>query len=537
MDARAPLLPLDLPKYSVPRQVEADLWRIAQMMILPGRAANLTDFVHMGRVVCRRARSRNYEKGDVSAWLQRYAEAHLEGEVIQDALEAALAEWEDDESSDAQRPPEFSDDALANIFAQRHREDLRYVAAWNRWLIYEGGSWRFDETLQAFDLARNICREAATECVNKWSVKTALASAKTVAAVERLAKADRRLAATVNQWDDDPLLLNTPGGVINLRTGESRPARPEDHMTKITAVAPGGDCPIWKRFLARITNDDPELVNFLQRVIGYSLTGVTTEHALFFCYGTGANGKSVLINTVAEICGGYHKTAPIETFTVSANERHPTDLAGLHGARLVTAVETEEGRRWAEAKIKTLTGGDKISARFMRQDFFEFTPQFKLLIAGNHKPGLKSVDEAIRRRFHLIPFAVKIPDAEQDKGLTEKLKAEWPGILAWMIEGCLAWQRDGLVPPAAVVDATAAYLEAEDAIATWIEESCERNPEAFETRNALFGSWTAWVARTGEATISRNTFLAAIGLRGFIERKRKGVRGFMGWRVKQEFDE
>jgi putative DNA primase/helicase len=186
---------------------------------------------------------------------------------------------------------------------------------------------------------------------------------------------------------------------------------------------------------------------YLQRAVGYALTGLTQEHALFFAYGTGANGKSVLLSTAAGLLGDYHKTAPIETFTASNSDRHPTDLASLRGARLVTATETEEGRRWAEARIKQLTGGDTISARFMRQDFFEFAPSFKLFIAGNHKPSLRSVDEAIRRRFHLVPFAVTIPSEERDSDLAEKLKDEWPGILAWLIEGCLEWQTEGLRRP------------------------------------------------------------------------------------------
>ena len=172
--------------------------------------------------------------------------------------------------------------------------------------------------------------------------------------------------------------------------------------------------------------------------------------------------------------------APIETFTASHQDRHPTELARLRGARLVTSVETEEGRRWAESRIKSLTGGDKIAVHFMRQDFFEFTPQFKLVIAGNHKPGLRSVDEAIRRRLNLIPFTVTIPPAERDPDLAEKLKAEWPGILAWAIVGCLAWQRDGLAAPKAVTSATAAYLEAEDAVAAWIKERCEEESVAVE---------------------------------------------------------
>ena len=160
----------------------------------------------------------------------------------------------------------------------------------------------------------------------------------------------------------------------------------------------------------------------------------------------------------------------------SNHDRHPTDLAGLRGARLVTAVETEEGRRWAESRIKSLTGGEKISARFMRQDFFEFLPQFKLIIAGNHKPGLRSVDEAIRRRFNLIPFTITIPPSERDELLPERLKAELPGILAWMIRGCTDWLERGLSPPQMVTEATAAYLESEDAVAAWIEDCAARDP-------------------------------------------------------------
>jgi putative DNA primase/helicase len=223
-------------------------------------------------------------------------------------------------------------------------------------------------------------------------------------------------------------------------------------------------------------------------VLGYGLTGLTREHALFFGYGTGANGKSVLLSTVAGILGEYHKTAPIETFTASNADRHPTDLASLRGARLVTATETEEGRRWAESRIKQLTGGDTVAARFMRQDFFEYRPAFKLIIAGNHKPSLRSVDEAIRRRFHLIPFAVTIPPEERDGDLTEKLKDEWPGILAWLIEGCLEWQAESLLPPKAVVEATDAYLTAEDAMAAWLDEKCEHDPNAWTSSTYLFGS-------------------------------------------------
>jgi putative DNA primase/helicase len=241
----------------------------------------------------------------------------------------------------------------------------------------------------------------------------------------------------------------------------------------------------------------------------------------------------VLLKTVADILGAYHKTAGIETFTASNTDRHPTDLAGLRGARLVTASETEEGRRWAESRIKTLTGGDAVQARFMRQDFFEYRPQFKLVIAGNHKPSLRSVDEAIRRRFHLIPFAVTIPVDKADPELADKLKAEWPGILQWLVDGCLEWQRDGLRPPQAVLDATAAYLEAEDALAAWIDDTCDRDPKAWEQSSLLFASWAAWAEKAGEIAGSARRFSQALEARGFAFERRKYGRGFYGLRILQ----
>ena len=432
------------------------------------------------------------------------------------------------------RPPAFSDDALALRFADRHAADLRFVAAWGKWFCWDGVCWRQDDTLHAYDLARRICREAAAECDGKETAKAAIASAKTIAAVERLARADRRIAATVDQWDADPWFLNTPAGTVDLRTGRTRPHRTDDYMTKITTVEAGGHCPLFIAFLERIADGDLELVAYLRRVLGYALTGLTREHALFFAYGTGANGKSVLLSTVAGILGEYHRTAPIETFVASYGDRHPTDLAGLRGARLVTATETEEGRRWAEAKIKQLTGGDIVSARFMRQDFFDYRPDFKLVIAGNHKPSLRSVDEAIRRRFHLIPFSVTIPPGERDAELTEKLKAEWPGILAWMIEGCLDWQKNGLRPPKAVREATEAYMAAEDAIAAWIDEKCDRVAKEWSALTLLFRSWSGWAQAAGEIAGAMKTFADALETRGFVRHKRNCGQGFWGLRVKPD---
>jgi putative DNA primase/helicase len=436
---------------------------------------------------------------------------------------------------DLYRPPLFTDEALALRFAEQHAGTLRYVAAWSKWMLWNKRHWSVDTTLHAFDLVRKTCRQASVEC-NKPKVASLIASAKTVSAVERLAKADRRLAATSDQWDADPWLLKTPTGTIDLRTGEQRAHNSSDYITHSTSVAPGGACPIWRRFLDRVTDGDVALQEFLQRVAGYGLTGSTREHALFFLYGTGANGKSVFLNTVAGVIGTYHRTAPIETFTVSNTDRHPTDLAGLRGARLVTAIETEEGRRWAESRIKSLTGGDKIAARFMRADFFEYVPQFKLAIAGNHKPGLRSVDEAIRRRFNLIPFTITIPPDERDDTLTDKLQEEWPGILAWMIDGCVDWQERGLSPPAVVTDATTAYLESEDAIAAWIEEQCNRDPNAWEPTSKLFAQWKSWAELAGEYVGTTRRFSQSLEARGFVPVRRTKARGFTGLRITGEAD-
>jgi putative DNA primase/helicase len=446
---------------------------------------------------------------------------------------SVIAAAPSDPTSEEPRPPAFTDEALALRFAEKHAGRLRYVSSWSRWFIWDGRCWRRDETLFAFDCAREICRSAANEC-SRAKVATAIASAKTVAAVERLAKADRRLAATTDQWDTDKWALNTPGGVIDLKTGEIRTHSCIEYITKTAAVAPAGKCPIWLRHLDRVTGGDAALLNYLKRVFGYGLTGCTDEHSVFFQYGTGANGKSVTTNTVAGILADYHRTAAIETFTASRGERHPTDLAGLRGARLVTATETEEGRRWAEARIKALTGGDPVSARFMKQDFFEYVPQFKLLISGNHKPGLRSVDEAIRRRFHLIPYGITIPVEERDDGLFETLKAEWPGILAWMIEGCLEWQRDGLALPDVVRSATDDYLNAEDAIAAWIEDCCETNAAAWERSGDLFASWKAWADRNGELPGSARRFSNNLEARGFAPRRTREARGFGGLQLVRE---
>ena len=379
------------------------------------------------------------EKGDVSDFLKGDPSGVR---FIQECEESPLL-WEPGAAAGDNDPD--NEDGMALAFAEQEQSRLRHIAENGRWLIWDKTHWRTDNILAAYRSARTLCRACGAR------------KQKTVAAVVTLAKCDIRIVATMEQFDANLWLLNAENGTIDLRTGAERPANPNDYITKKTGcvIAPKGTPhPLWTEFLNRVMGLDPkmmgtaeevaaikdaaaELIKFLQRYIGYCLTGLTIEHRFVFAHGTGANGKGTFLNTIAKVLGDYATTATMETFIASQHERHPTDIAKLVGSRLVVAQETQQGRKWDEEKIKALTGGDRQTARFMRQDFFDFEPTFKLFITGNHKPNLNTVDEAMRRRFLLVPFTVTIPEAERDLSLAEKLVAEWPAILRWDVDGCL----------------------------------------------------------------------------------------------------
>ena len=430
-----------------------------------------------------------------------------------------------DPDADAPEPPAFSDDWLGLRFSEQYAASLRYVAAWGRWLVWDGQIWRRDGTLRAYDLVRRVIRAAGGETTDREQ-REGLAAASKVAAIEKMVRSDRKHALTADAWDADPWMLNTPGGVVDLRTGDTLPHAPEYLMTKTTAVAPGhvSECPRWIEFLGRVTGGDLKLEAYLKRCAGYWLTGLTHEHAMWFLYGTGRNGKGVFLNTLSRIMGDYAMTASPDTFTEEGRNRHLTVLARLQGARLVISQETEEGVPWAEARIKSVTGGDPITANFMRQDPFTYLPQFKLAIAGNHKPGLRSVDQAIRARLNLTPFTVTIPPSERDPGLSEKLWAEAPGILAWMLEGCHDWRHARLMPPEAVTGATEEYFESEDMTALWLEDCLERNPNGSELSGHLFKSWSAWALERGEKPGTHKAFSRTLERHGFTT-SRKTEKG------------
>lgn len=432
----------------------------------------------------------------------------------------------------------LTEDDAALEFARLYGDQLRFCHDRGAWLKWDGSIWRVERTRLAFHYARELARDMARAS----NTKAVVMAAKTTfaAGVERFARADPIFARTSDDWDQDPWLAGCPGGTLDLRSGLVERADPELGITKSLAVAPADEsaCPRFKAFLAETFGGDQALIRFIQQFCGYSLTGDISEQALIFGYGGGGNGKSVLLNTISGILGDYAIAAAMDTFTAARGERHTTDLAMLNGKRFVTASETEEGKAWAEAKLKQVTGGDPIQARFMRQDFFQFLPTFKLFIVGNHRPALHNIDDAARRRINIVPFNFKPPDP--DPGLEQKLKAEWPAILGWMIDGCLDWQANRLIRPPSVTAATGTYFDDQDLFGQWLDEECETdqgNPHKWEPSSRLFSQWTHFAERAGEHGGTNKTFAEAMRLRGFEHhRGAKGQRQFRGVQLRLQTD-
>lgn len=445
----------------------------------------------------------------------------------------------------------MTEDGVARAFTEVHADRLRFCHSSGRWHVWTGTHWRKEETRLAFNWARETARQRASSDPLSRDAKN-LAKAAFASAVERFAQADRAFAATADAWDSDHWLLGTPGGTVDLRTGELRESRQEEMITKITAAAPvpldsfdpARDCPRWVAFLDFATGGDADAIRFLRQWFGYSLTGDTREEALLFVHGIGGSGKSTAINTIAALLGDYSVAVDTETITAQKHARHSTEIARLHGARMAYASETEAGRAWAENRIKQLTGGDIMTARFMRQDDFEFKPQLKLVVVGNNKPAFANVDGAIKRRFNVMPFDQKPADA--DHGLKDVLRAEFPGILSWTILGCLDWQRNGLVRPAVMVETTAEYFAEMDLFSNWIADRCEtgRCPKTGNsfaaTTDDLFDSWSGYARQNGEEPGNRfSDFPQRMRERDFVPVNRTGGirgRGWKGLRIAPQHD-
>lgn len=460
-----------------------------------------------------------------------WAEAEgLGGRVVRSYERAAGKPVDLIEPGSLSGPSGPSEESMAREFVALHGQDWRHDHTLGRDLHWTGEGWRQDDRELLFHRLGEHVRAACNG-------KPSLARAGVVRGVQSFVRANTAIAVDHAVFDADPFLLGVPGGVVDLRTGKKRVATREDYVTRSTSVAPRWSEPkLWNKFLAEATGSDVPLQGYLQMMAGYFLTGSTTAHALFFIFGAGKNGKSVFVNTLSEMMGDYAVTASMDTFIASKSDRHPTDLARLDGARLVTASETEEGRAWAESRIKQLTGGDRIAARFMRKDFFEFRPVFKLMIAGNFQPQLHNVDEAMRRRFHMIPFT-QTP-RQPDLRLEEKLSAEHGQILAWAIEGARIWHSRGLTRPDAVVDASERYFEEQDLFGHWIAERCIVKPGSVGRSVDLFGSWRNFARQNGEEAGTQKAMAGALRKRGYqAVRVAGGARAWQGIELAQVFGE
>jgi putative DNA primase/helicase len=440
---------------------------------------------------------------------------------------------------------QLTDLGNAERMIQDYGEELRYCANWKKWLIWDGARWRIDQTHEVYHYAkrtvRNMYQTAAflsNDQERRLLVDHALRSesANRLRAMVEVAGWDPEIAVTPDAMDTDQWVLNVANGQIDLRTGEIHDHDRAAHITKVAPVAynPEATCPTWERFLYQIFSGDEELISFVQRAIGWCLTGDVSEQALFILYGTGANGKSTFLNTLMQLMGDYGMQTPTETLMAKRGDQVSNDIARLRGTRYVTAIEAEQGRRLAESLIKQLTGADHMTARFLYGEFFDFIPTFKIFLATNHKPVIRGTDYAIWRRVRMVPFETTIPTEKQDRRLGEKLCDEFAGILNWAIAGCLGWQREGLGTVHAVEQATENYRGEMDILASFVTECCEQNPNTMIRARDLFKAYQRWCEDANERAQSER----AVGMRlqemGMDRIRRSDGRYWIGITVKEE---
>ncbi|MGH8696028.1 MAG: phage/plasmid primase, P4 family [Burkholderiales bacterium] len=453
--------------------------------------------------------------------------------------------------ADAEEPSSghfhLTDAGNAQRFARDHGRDVRYCYAWAVWLVWDGRRLARDPgdgiMARAKATARAIYAEAAAEA-DAERRKARAAWARTSERAERLramlalAQSEPGIPVTPDELDRDPFALNVANGTLDLRTGELRAHRREDLVTKLAPVAydASATCPRFLAFLGRIMNSDAERIAFLQRALGYSLTGDTREQCFFVPWGAGANGKTTLTRTVFRLLGDYAAGTRADAFMVKYGDTIPNDIARLKGARFVLASEAEENQRLAESLVKGITGGDVLTARFMRSEYFDFVPALKLWLATNHRPVIRGTDHAMWRRVRLIPFTVTIPDAERDATLSEKLAAEAPGILAWLVAGCRAWRGGGLSVPESVRAATGEYRAAMDVLGAFIAERCAVDADGTIAARELYAEYAAWCMSSNEKPITRKAFGLRLAERGFTATRTEYERAWHGLRLRTPLD-
>lgn len=434
----------------------------------------------------------------------------------------------------------------AKRFVMRFGDKVRWCDPWQKWIRWDGMRWKIDDSRHVEKLAKQIgddlwaqaaqeSRQSSGATVNEiWRFAKASNQARALQNLLVLARSD--VPVHPSELDTHPWLLNLPDGTFDLKTGELRAHDKADYLTQLCPVPyqPDAVFPHWQGFLRTVLADDRELISYLQRLVGYCLTGSTRDHVLPFLYGVGANGKSTLINTILALLGSDYAIKAPTDLLLAKPDTHPTERADLHGKRFVACVEAEDGRRLAESLVKELTGGDKVRARRMREDFWEFNATHKVWLAANHKPGVRGSDHGIWRRIKLLPFTVTIPNEQQDKELPEKLLTELPGILQWALEGCRQWLDLGLQEPECVRVATGGYREEMDLVGRFLADYCVLGEDLEVAASRLYGAFKEWCEETGEKTLNQTRFGSRLTERGLQRDKVGGKVMRKGLKLREE---
>jgi putative DNA primase/helicase len=424
-----------------------------------------------------------------------------------------------------------TDAGNAEMFAHVSSDDLRYNHQQRKWIIWRKHRWSEDKDGLVVRRAKSVARmrsQIAAQMTDKTAQAAEFEWAKrsearaSLDAMVKLAQSEHPLYDSGEGWDANPMLLGVENGVVDLETGALRDGRQADKITLYSdvALAPSAQRPRWERFLIEIFGHDQSLIDFVQRAVGYSLTGDTREQCLFLCYGSGANGKSTFLDILRRVFGTYASNLPFSAFELVSRSSIPNDVATIAGKRFVTAIETSESARLNEARIKMLTGCDPVTARHLYGEFFTFAPAAKLWLAFNHPPEVQDESHGFWRRIRLIPFLQRFEGSAIDKGLLATLINEAPGILAWAVQGALMWQRDGLGEPPAVSEATEAYKRESDPLHDFIDDCCEVSPRARVTAHAIWTQYQMWERENGEsACLNRKTFSRQLLAKGFKEER------------------
>ena len=428
---------------------------------------------------------------------------------------------------------QYTDMTNTEYFLKIYGERVRYCKQWKKFLVWNGKQWLIDENGDVETLVNRLIRsmykiaptikDIQRRIDFESHIKKSESLRRRKALIESLSM-DEHIKTPPETFDQNPYAFNCKNGTMYLDRGEFKPHKPGDYSTKCSNFIYDikATCPTWEKFLLQIMNQDKELIRYVQKVMGYSMTSMTSEQCMFILWGAGANGKSTFLNTLSNLMGDYAEHTQAETFMKKQNESINNDVARLRAVRFVSTSETEQGKRLSESLVKQVTGDDNMTARFLYGEFFSFKPTFKIFMATNHKPQIKGNDFGIWRRIRLIPFTVTIPEEQRDKDLQQKLEAENAGIFNWMMQGYLAWKHEGLSTPETVKNATDEYRADMDVVGQFVKDCCfvDASEKTRVSNKMLYEAYVAWCNANNEKVCSQK-FLA-------MRLQEKGFRKIMG---------